>query len=284
MIGTRADAGDAPRLDPAAIRVVKVGGAAIDAGDAAGALWTALATLQAELRERGGGLVVVHGGGAAVDRHFARLGLTPQRIDGLRVTGDAEIDEVVATIGGLVNARVVARLVAAGASACGLGLSDGGSVALSCPDPAGLGRVGRPVGGDPAFLRTLLAGGWMPTIACVGRDADGFLNVNADEAAAAVAGVLDAAEFVLLTDVAGVRDGAGGSGALIPELDAGRIASLETAGVIAGGMVPKVRAALLAATMSGRPVRIASWTDPASIAGGGTLVRPSAGSLAGAAR
>ncbi len=261
-------------VDPAALRVVKIGGAAIDAGGSADALWSALARWHESLVARGGGLVIVHGGGAAVDRHLARLGIEPRRIDGLRVTSEAEADEVVAVIAGLVAGRLAGRLAAAGATPVSLELSGGGTLRLDCPDPGRLGRVGRPAGGAPRLLRTLLAGGWLPCVACVGRDADGFLNVNADDAAAAVAGVLAAGEFVLLTDVAGVRDGAGGSGELIAELDRDAIAGLEAAGVIAGGMIPKVRAALAAAESSGRPVRIASWTDPASIDGGGTLVRP----------
>ncbi|MHC4809237.1 MAG: acetylglutamate kinase [Planctomycetota bacterium] len=266
-----------PAVDPAAVRVVKIGGAAIDAGDAAAPLWSALARWHRSLTARGGGLVIVHGGGAAVDRHLARLGIEPRRIDGLRVTSEPEADEVVAVIAGLVAGRLAGRLAAAGATPVSLELSSGGTLALDCPDPDRLGRVGRPVGGDPALLRTLLGGGWLPCLACVGRDAGGFLNVNADEAAAAVAGVLAAGEFVLLTDVAGVRDGVGGTGEVIAELDRDAIVGLEAAGVIAGGMIPKVRAALAAAESSGRPVRIASWTDPASIDGGGTLVRPTAG-------
>lgn len=263
-------------VDSAAVRVVKIGGAAIDAGADAAALWDALAALHAELRALRGGVVIVHGGGAAVDRRLGRFGLQPRRIDGLRVTGPAEIDEVVATIGGLVNAQVAAALSAAGAPAVGLGLADGGSVALACPDPDGLGRVGRPAGGDPRLLHGLLAGGWLPAIACVGRDADGFLNVNADEAAAGLAASLPAAELILLTDVPGVRGGAGGSGDVLPKLDAAEAARLEASGVISGGMVPKVRAALDVARASGRPVRIASWRDPSSIASGGTLVLPPA--------
>ena len=270
----------APSIDPAAVRVVKIGGAAIDAGASADGLWAALARWHASLAALGGGLVVVHGGGAAVDRHLARLGIEPRRIGGLRVTSEAEADEVVAIIAGLVAGRLAGRLAAAGATPVSLDISSGGTLALDCPDPHRLGRVGRPVGGDAGLLGTLLAGGWLPCLACVGRDAEGFLNVNADEAAAAVAGVLEAGELVLLTDVAGVRDGAGGSGELIAELDGEAIARLEAEGVIAGGMIPKVRAALAAAESSGRPVRIASWTDPASIDGGGTLVRPATAAVA----
>ncbi len=264
----------APAVDAAAVHVVKVGGAAIDAGPAATALWSALAARHAALRARGGGLVLVHGGGAAVDRRLAALGRSPRRVGGLRVTSPADAEEVVATIGGLVAGRLAAALAAAGAAPVRLDLADGGTLSLACPDPDGLGRVGRPVGGDPRLLRSLLAGGWLPAIACVGRDGDGFLNVNADDAAAAVAAVLGAAELVLLTDVAGVRDGVGGGGDVIATLDAGRAAALEASGVVAGGMVPKVRAALEAAAASGRPVRIASWAEPRSIDGGGTVILP----------
>jgi acetylglutamate kinase len=91
------------------------------------------------------------------------------------------------------------------------------------------------------------------------------LNVNADEAACAIARIVGAAGIVLLTDVPGVLDA---SRQLIRELDAERIEALVADGTISGGMIPKVRSALEAAAQAGCPATIASWRDPAAIATG----------------
>lgn len=259
--------------------VLKLGGLAVEDPPRASPLLRAIVEAH---RESPGGVILVHGGGAAVDAHLARLGIVSERREGLRVTTDAEIGEVVAVLAGRVNKAIVGALNALDGRAVGLALGDGGFVRarkvvpqsseeadsessksriLAPPD---LGRVGEVVGGDPNLLRILLAEGFMPVLAPIAFDEAGApLNINADDAAAAVAAVVGARLLVLLTDVPGVLDA---SKRLIHELDAPRAGSLIATGVITGGMIPKVRSAARAAERAGIPAVIASWDEPGAIA------------------
>jgi len=257
--------------------VVKLGGAAVEDARSADALWRAIVALHAQ---ESGGLVLVHGGGAIVDRRLAALGMISQRLDGVRITPPEQIDEVVATLGGLVNAGVVARLCALGAAAVGLRLSDGGLTRLVKADQYAFdpGHVGRVEPGDPTVVHALLAQGFLPVLSSVGHDAHGrLLNVNADDAAAGVACALGARELILLTDVPGVLDA---HGALLDRLDGASIAARIDAGEIAAGMIPKATGALRAATEARAPAWIASAADPDNLLalargeGLGTLVVP----------
>lgn len=247
--------------------VIKLGGAAIDDARALGPFWDAIATLATTCA---GGVVLVHGGGAAVDAHLARLGLTSQRRAGLRVTPDEHIGEVVAVLRGSVNTRLVGLLCARGVAAVGLGLSDGGACVCDKHEPDGvdLGRVGAVKAAASAddtptsrggLWRELLAAGRVPVLCSIGLDAGGEpLNVNADDAASAVAAILHASMLVLLTDVPGVLDA---DGSLIESTDHDGIESRIADGTIAGGMIPKARAAVASAEASGVPTVIASWKD-----------------------
>ncbi|MCC7389176.1 MAG: acetylglutamate kinase [Phycisphaerales bacterium] len=255
--------------------VIKLGGRALDEADTRGELWDAIARLGADAP---GGLVIVHGGGGAVDAHLARLGLASERRAGLRVTPDDHIGEVVGVLRGRVNTRLVGLLAARGVRAVGLGLSDGGACVCVKHEPGGvdLGRVGRveaervgagdaPAPGEGALWRRLLGGGFVPVISSIGLDGAGAaLNVNADDAALGVARVLGASVLVLLTDVPGILDG---SGSLLGETDAGQIERLIASGVISGGMIPKARAAAAGADASGVPAVIASWSRCDRLAG-----------------
>ena len=257
--------------------VVKLGGAAVEDAHHADALWRAVVALA---EREPAGLVLVHGGGAIVDRRLAALGMVSARRDGVRITTPEQIDEVVATLGGLVNAKVVAMLSAFGATPIGLRLSDAGVTRLVKADHYGFdaGHVGRVEPGDPTALRALLAGGFLPVMSSVGHDAQGrLLNVNADDAAAGVACAIRARALILLTDVPGVLDT---RGALLGRLDAASIATRVASGEIAGGMIPKATGALRAATEAGCPAWIAGATDASNLLalalneGVGTLVLP----------
>ncbi|MBL0927931.1 MAG: acetylglutamate kinase [Phycisphaerales bacterium] len=258
--------------------IVKIGGAAVDAPEQTGALWAALAALH---RAEPGGVIVVHGGGNQVDAHLSRLGLSSQRVAGLRVTPDDQIGEVVAVLRGRVNTAVVGALAAHGARAVGLGLGDGGLArcARHTPDGIDLGRVGAVEGGDAAVLHALLAGGFMPVICSIGLDAAGApLNVNADDAAAAIAPIAAARALLLLTDVEGLLDA---DRRLVRQTTAEGVERLIATGVIVGGMIPKTRAALRAVGLAGVPTVIASWKTPEALAAlargevAGTRILPS---------
>jgi acetylglutamate kinase len=238
--------------------VVKVGGAALESPAEAAAIATAITAMH---RAWPTGIVVVHGGGTEVDRHLAALGLKSEKRDGIRITPSNQIEEVVAVLAGKMNKRLVGQLQQQGVPAVGLCLGDGFLVrtvkaAHYLFDP---GHVGRAVGGDPTLVQTLLPAGFLPVLCSIGLDAQGLpLNVNADDAASDVARLLDASSLMLLTDVPGVLDGAGN---LLPQLTADEIETRIANGEITGGMVPKVRSAIVTANEAGIPVTIASWRD-----------------------
>lgn len=139
--------------------VVKIGGDAIDAPEF-GALCRALGELHTALGTKGsGGVVLVHGGGKAVDRQLERLGLVTERREGLRITPAEIMDQITGVLAGITNTAVVGALVAGGVRAVGLTLGDGGLSVCEVIRPGfEVGRVGDVVSGDSGLLRTLLGG------------------------------------------------------------------------------------------------------------------------------
>jgi len=249
--------------------VIKIGGAGVDAPREQGALWRAV--LEAH-RVLDGQLVLVHGGGRAVDAHLDRLGLMSDRIEGLRITPVEHMPEIVAVLAGRVNKALVgainaaARTNAIGAQAnpaIGLSLGDAQllpTTVTRSPAGADLGRVGRVLPRESPLLRLLLQNRYLPVLCSVGLDEAGeALNVNADDAAAGLAQALSARALVLLTDVPAVLDE---HKKPIASLDHPAIESLITRATISGGMIPKVRAALAAARAANAPAYIASWNQP----------------------
>lgn len=242
--------------------VVKLGGALLDRPESAGAFFDAIARLHRERRE---GVVIVHGGGAAVDRHLAALGFASERREGIRLTPPEQMDAIAGVLAGTMNKRLVGMLRSLGLPAVGLCLGEAGvaecrKTTAFAFDP---GRVGEICGGRPRLLEVLLAEGFLPVLSSIGLDAaGGLLNVNADDAAAGIARVLGARELVLLTDVPGVL---GPHGAMLDRIDAETIARGIDEGWISGGMIAKVRGALGAAEAARVPVRIASWAEPSAI-------------------
>jgi acetylglutamate kinase len=198
-----------------------------------------LAEVAAESRTRD--LIVVHGGGKRLTEWLGRLGVETRFQDGLRVTDDDAMEVVSAVLRGVVNAELVATLRGLGADAAGTSGVDGATV--TGQRIAGLGRAATPERVDPRLLESLLDAGYLPVVAPVCVDEEGLpCNVNADEVAAALASALHA-RLVLLTDSNGVL---GSDGRRIDELTAAEAEVLIADGTVAGGMVPKVRAALAA--------------------------------------
>lgn len=149
--------------------------------------------------------VLVHGGGPEISRLSRRLGLEARFHQGLRVTDEPTLDAVIMALAGTVSTRLVAALVHAGVPAVGISGVDGGLLWAGPADPDGrLGLVGEVQRVDTALLSALLAAGLLPVVAPLALGPRGLLNVNADLAAAAAAGALEAAHLVFLTDVAGV--------------------------------------------------------------------------------
>lgn len=232
------------------ITVVKVGGRA--QSDAA--LPGAIAALW---RERPDALCVVHGGGDEVSALQSRLGGVPEFVGGRRVTSAQDIETLRMALSGSANKRLVASLVALGLPAVGLSGEDGGLLAARTARGGALGRVGDVASVDAALLRHLMAGGYLPVISPLSRDAGGdgaagALNVNADDAAAAVAAALGARELMLISDVPGVLLGDQPAS----ELDADGARELVRNGTARGGMAAKLEAALAALERGVARVRV----------------------------
>ena len=198
-----------------------------------------LAELAALARERD--VVVVHGGGRRLSEWLDRLGVDHRFREGLRVTDETTLEVALAVLRGVVNAEVVAELHRAGADAVGISGIDGGL--LAGERVPGLGRVCSVAGVRGTLLQALFLAGFVPVVAPLAADGGGAIcNVNADDAACGLAAGIGA-DLLLLTDTDGVRDA---DGARMPTLRAADIEPLIADGVIAGGMIPKVRAAVRA--------------------------------------
>lgn len=182
-------------------------------------------------------LVLVHGGGPEINAALDQMGVVSQWVNGRRVTDRAAMRVVEMVLSGEVNKRLVGELASLKAKAVGLSGRDGGlMVAAPVPD---LGRVGLPARTDADVLSVLLEAGFLPVLSSVASDGlGGALNVNADEAAAAVAAALKAERLVYLTDVPGVLDAGGKT---IPLIRAKELDGLIHAGVVTGGMIPKTK-------------------------------------------
>jgi acetylglutamate kinase len=188
--------------------------------------------------------VIVHGGGPQIEAMLQRLGKESSFVDGLRVTDDATMEVVEMVLGGQLNREIVELVNRAGGRAIGLTGNDASMIQVRRRLHGGrdLGRVGEVTAVDPEPIRAVAAAGFVPVVAPLGVDADGTTyNVNADEAAGALAKALGAAKLMLLTDVEGVKDG---GGRRISRLGRAEVRKLIDEGAIQGGMIPKVNCCL----------------------------------------
>jgi acetylglutamate kinase len=225
--------------------VVKHGGAAMDAADLASSFAEDVALLESV----GIRPVIVHGGGPAVTRMSARLGIETRFVDGLRVTDAETLDVATMVLAGKLNTEVVAALVAGGVNAVGLSGVDGRMLLArkqgaedGAPD---LGFVGEVVHVRSQVLEALLADRFVPVVASIAVDEAGqAYNVNADVVASELAIALSAEKLVYLNDVPGLI---GPGGDLLSELSAQQCLDLLAAGdVVDGGMIPKLESSVRA--------------------------------------
>ncbi len=256
--------------------VIKLGGSVLEQASEA--------TLEDVVLLQRAGLkpVLVHGGGSEISRMLDRLGHTPRFIDGLRVT-DADTMEVVEMVlTGRVNKRLVAGIEAAGGRAAGLSGKDGSLlVARPHPSAGSLGHVGEVERVAPDVLKAMVEGGFVPVVSSIGTDRAGTTyNLNADDAAAALAVTLHAEKLVLLTDVDGVLRAESGENRLVSELDLPTARAMLESGEVAGGMVPKLEACLAAVEGGVESAHIVGTRDPDGLLielltdrGIGTMVR-----------
>lgn len=232
-------------------------------------------------------LVVVHGGGRAIDAELRTRGVTPRFVDGVRITDQPTLDAVVSVLAGRTNTSLVAAVGAAGGRAIGLTGADG-LIGLSKRAPVfeavsgervDLGLVGDPEPGDMSLLRDLLQIGCIPIICSIGVDAEGtLLNVNADLIAAHLAAMLGARKLIIAGTTPGVLD-AGGNG--LPALAVDEIDRMAADGAAHSGMLAKLNAcrrALMAGVAEVSIVSGRSTTDMTNAPGtrivAGAVVQP----------
>ncbi|TCP93436.1 N-acetylglutamate kinase [Cricetibacter osteomyelitidis] len=235
--------------------VIKLGGVLLDTPEAMENLFTALANYQKNYDRP---FLIVHGGGCLVDNLMKRLNLSVQKKNGLRVTPSSQIDVIVGALAGTANKILVAQAAKFKLNPVGLSLADGNMTEATQFDPE-LGHVAMVTAKNPVLLDTLLSGGFLPIISSIAVDNHGLLmNVNADQAATAIAALINA-DLVMLSDVNGVLDD---NKELLSQLNTQQIEQLIQDGVITDGMIVKVNAALDAAKILNRGVDIASWKYP----------------------
>ncbi len=229
------------------VRVVKIGGNELDQPAWVAACARALKSI--------GPVVVVHGGGQAVSEWSRRLGLPVEKREGLRVTTPEVAQVVEMVLGGPINRLLVTALRDAGLDAIGLSGVDGGLLTAQPLEKGELGEVGEIASVRASLLQSLLLAGLTPVVAPVAPSVSAPvrpLNVNSDQAAAAIAGALSAYELLFVSNVPGVTV----DGITQPTLAAAEIEQMIAAGVATGGMAAKLRAAAQALGAGVRAVRI----------------------------
>mmetsp|Transcript_6998 Transcript_6998/g.20439 ORF Transcript_6998/g.20439 Transcript_6998/m.20439 type:complete len:317 (-) Transcript_6998:326-1276(-) len=203
------------------------------------------------LKAVGINVIIVHGGGPQIKDMLTKLDIESKFVEGLRVTDEATMEVAEMVLSGPINKGIVSAIQLAGGKAVGLSGKDGNILRTKKaekevvdpesgrPIQVDLGLVGEPDVVDVSLLRHLSAEGVIPVVAPVGVDAKGRSNnVNADTAAGAIAGALQAKRLMLLTDVAGVLDK---NMKLLTQLSLSDVSSLVADGTISGGMVPKLQ-------------------------------------------
>jgi acetylglutamate kinase len=184
--------------------------------------------------------VIVHGGGPQIKSTLERFGKQSTFIEGLRVTDDETMDVVEMVLGGKINREIVELVQRGGGRAVGLTGSDGAMLRVRRKqvDGVDIGRVGEVISVNPQAIAAVAGAGFVPVVAPIGADDDGLTyNVNADEAAGAIARALQAEKLILLTDVEGVM---GSDGRLIGQLTIEEARKQIYEGSISGGMIPKI--------------------------------------------
>jgi acetylglutamate kinase len=266
--------------------VVKYGGHAM--GDAR--LGAGFAHDVVLLKQMGIHPIVVHGGGPQIGQMLERLKIQSSFVDGLRVTDKATVEVVEMVLCGSINKEIVGLINAAGGTAIGLSGKDGELIRArkltrTTRDPDShiekaldLGFVGEPVGVNAKVLNLLENSDIIPVIAPIGMgEAGETFNINADTAAGAIAGAIQAKRLLMLTDTAGVLDA---NKQVMPEITVDEAREMIRSGAIYGGMIPKIETCLqavesgveAAVILDGRK-KHAVLVELLSSEGAGTLIR-----------
>ena len=185
-------------------------------------------------------VVLVHGGGPEISEMLGKVGAKTEFIDGLRVTDKESVDIVQMVLAGKINKNLVNLIHTMGGKAMGLCGIDGHMSAADKLDDVH-GFVGDITNIDPTPILDVLDKGYIPVIATVGCDDMGNVyNINADTAAAKIAGVLKAESLISMTDIRGLLRDKDDESTLIPVVKASEVPELVAEGIISGGMIPKI--------------------------------------------
>lgn len=210
-------------------------------------------------------VVLVHGGGPEISQTIEKFGKQSVFIDGLRYT-DAETAEIVRMVlAGKVNKSLVELLERGGGKAVGLCGHDGHLLKCEKQDTK-LGFVGKIVGTDTTILTDLLELGYIPVVSTIGYDDEGNVyNINADTAAAALSGALDAEGLILMSDIKGLLENKDDPDSLIKKVYVSDIPAYVKQGIISGGMIPKIECCKEAIRRGVKKVFITDGRVPHSI-------------------
>ncbi len=185
-------------------------------------------------------VVLIHGGGPEITDMLDRVGKKSEFVDGLRVTDAETADIVQMVLSGKINKGLVNLIENTGGKAIGLCGTDGHLIEAKQLDER-LGFVGEITEINVQPILDLLDKGYVPVISTVGCDSLGNIyNINADTAAARIAGTLKAESFISMTDVPGILRSTDNAESLIPKINVSDIPHLVNDGIISGGMIPKV--------------------------------------------
>ncbi len=210
-------------------------------------------------------VVLVHGGGPEISATLKKVGKESKFINGLRVTDEETIDVVTMVLAGKLNKYLVKQLNQAGGNAIGLSGLDAGMIEALPLSPE-LGYVGSITNIHPDVILDALDMGYIPVISTIGSDAAGNVyNINADTAAARIAGALDAEKFISMTDIKGVLQDKNNPDTLMKSINVSEIKQLAKQGIIDGGMIPKVECCVEAIRRGVKQVVIIDGRVPHSI-------------------
>ena len=210
-------------------------------------------------------VVLVHGGGPEITEMLGKLGKKTEFVDGLRVTDAETADVVQMVLAGKVNKSLVNLIQSLGGSAIGLSGADGGLISARQLDPR-LGFVGEIESLNVKPVLDMLEMGYIPVISTVGCDAEGNVyNINADTAAAKIAGMLKAESFINMTDTAGLLEDENDENTLIGKIFVSEAQRMINQGQLSGGMIPKVSCCIEAIRRGVKKVFIIDGRVPHSI-------------------
>ena len=207
-------------------------------------------------------VVLVHGGGPEITDMLKKIGKESVFVDGLRVTDKETVDVVQMVLSGKINKSLVNLLEIKGGKAIGISGLDGHMIKAEMKDER-LGYVGKITGVDVTMVNDLLEKGYIPVISTLGCDVDGNVyNINADTAAAFIAGALGAETLITMTDIEGILRDKDDHTSIIPCIDLKGAQELFDTGIISGGMIPKVQCCIDAIHHGVRKVTILDGRVP----------------------